>query len=40
LKYYYNDNGDIENKEFIISFLEKDNYLIIDILIIIFKFIY
>jgi hypothetical protein len=29
LKYYYNDIGDIENKEFIISFSEKDKYLII-----------
>jgi hypothetical protein len=25
----FNDNGDIENKEFVISFSEKDNYLII-----------
>ena len=27
LKYFYNDNDDIEKKEFIISFSEKDNYL-------------
>ena len=25
----FNDNGDIENKEYVISFSEKDNYLII-----------
>ena len=25
----FNDNGDIENKEFVNSFSEKDNYLII-----------